>query len=122
METEPWALDVKASSAANPGALTKLVTGVILGCGGWVLSRGADDSGTVSLLFEFERRLCIEIYSALVGSGIELSQGGHRAFTELCRCTSFHFADCEEEIASVDLEIQTLPPETVGSSLNTQRG
>jgi len=105
----PWALEMKAVSAEEPSRLVKTLTGGILGCGGWVLSRGASDSGTVILCFEFERQSCLDIYSVLIAAGLELSQNGHVRFTELCQCTLRREQECGTEIASVDLEIQTLP-------------
>jgi hypothetical protein len=109
--TIPWAMQMKAVSAEQPSRLVQNLTGAILGCGGWVLSRGANDTGAVSMLFEFERRSCVEIYSLLIAAGLELSQNGHVRFTELCQCTRSQQKDCGEEIASVDLEIQTFPME-----------
>jgi hypothetical protein len=106
----PWALEMKAVSRVEPSRLVKTLTGGILGCGGWVLSRGASDSGIVNLLFEFERQACLDIYSVLIAAGLELSQTGHVSFTELCQCTRNRQQECGTEIASVDLEIQTLPP------------
>jgi hypothetical protein len=106
----PWALEMKAVSMEEPSRLVKSLTGGILGCGGWVLSRGASDSGIVNLLFEFERQACLDIYSVLIASGLELSQTGHVRFTELCQCTRSREQECGREIASVDLEIQTFPP------------
>lgn len=103
----PWALEMKAVSVEEPSHLVKTLTGGILGCGGWVLSRGASDSGTVNLLFEFERQACLDIYSVLIAAGLELSQTGHGRFTELCQCTRSRQQECGTEIASVDLEIQT---------------
>ncbi len=105
----PWALEMKAVSAEEPSRLVKTLTGGILGCGGWVLSRGASDSGIVSMLFEFERQACLDIYSVLIAAGIELSQNGHIRLTELCQCTRSLQPECGAEIASVDLEIQTFP-------------
>jgi hypothetical protein len=102
---------MKAVSIEQPSRLVQSLTGAILGCGGWVLSRGANDTGAVSMLFEFERRACVEIYSLLIASGLELSQSGHVRFSELCQCTRSQQRDCGEEIASVDLEIQTFPVE-----------
>jgi hypothetical protein len=110
----PWALEMKAVSVEEPSRLVKILTGGILGCGGWVLSRGANDTGTVTMLFEFERQACVDIYSVLIASGLELSQNGHIRFTELCQCTRNHQADCSTEIASVDLEIQTFPVRKAG--------
>jgi hypothetical protein len=109
----PWALQMKAVSIQEPSRLVQLLTGAILGCGGWVLSRGASDSGRVNMLFEFERQACADIYTVLVASGVELSQTGHTRLTELCQCTRSQRSDCSAEIASVDLEIQTFPPEIV---------
>ncbi len=114
--TIPWAMQMKAVSAEEPSRLVQSLTGAILGCGGWVLSRGADDTGLVNMLFEFERQACVDIYSVLIGAGLELSQGGHIRFTELCQCTRSHHRDCSTEIASVDLEIQTFPVEKLGTA------
>lgn len=113
----PWALEMRAISAEEPVELVQTLTGAILGCGGWILSRGASDTGLVSLLFEFERQACVEIYTVLVAAGLELSQDGHIRFTELCQCTRSHPAECGREIASVDLEIQTIPVEPVYGSV-----
>ena len=107
----PWALQMKAVSIEEPSRLVQLLTGAILGCGGWVLSRGANDSGRINMLFEFERQACVDIYTILIASGLELSQNGHVRLTELCQCTRSQQRDCGAEIASVDLEVQTFPPE-----------
>jgi hypothetical protein len=105
----PWAMQMKALSIEEPSRLVQTLTGAILGCGGWVLSRGATDTGTVNMLFEFERQVCIDIYSVMIAAGLELSQSGHIRFTELCQCTRSNQQECGTEIASVDLEIQTFP-------------
>lgn len=109
----PWALEMRAISMEEPSRLVQTLTGAILGCGGWVLSRGANDTGLINMLFEFERRICLDVYSVLVAAGLELSQTGHLRFTELCQCTRSHHADCGGQIASVDLEIQTFPAKAV---------
>ena len=109
----PWAIQLRAISTEEPARLVQSLTGAILGCGGWVLSRGANNSGTVNMLFEFERQSCMDIYSILVGVGLELSQSGHIHFTELCRCTQSHVRECGTDLASVDLEIQTFPVEMI---------
>lgn len=103
----PWAMEMKAISQVEPSRLVSTLTGAILGCGGWVLSRGASDTGTINMLFEFERQACVDIYSVLIAAGVELSQAGHIRFTELCQCTRHQQRDCGTDIASIDLEIQT---------------
>lgn len=117
----PWALEMKAVSVEEPSRLVKTLTGGILGCGGWVLSRGATDSGVVNMLFEFERQVCLDIYSVLIAAGLELNQNGHIRFTELCQCTRSHQKDCGSEIASVDLEVQTFPAPLISRTESPSR-
>jgi hypothetical protein len=107
----PWALEMKAVSVEAPSRLVESLTGGIMGCGGWVLSRGADDAGRINFLFEFERHSCLDIYSILIAAGVELTPNGHIRFTELCQCTRSQQRECGAEIASIDLEIQTFPAE-----------
>ncbi len=106
-------MQMKAVSTEEPSRLVQSLTGAILACGGWVLSRGANDTGMVNMLFEFEREACVDIYTVLIAVGLELSQTGHIRFTELCQCTRSQPRDCGAEIASVDLEIQTFPLDIV---------
>lgn len=114
----PWALQMRAISREEPGRIVKLVTGAILGCGGWVLSRTASETGLIDILFEFERRACVEMYTILIAAGLELSQASHLRFTELCQCTRLGRQDWEEEIVSVDLEVQTFPLGAVANAPN----
>ena len=116
MCSTPWAMQMKAVSTQEPSRLVQCLTGAILGCGGWVLSRGANDTGMINMLFEFERQACVDIYSILIATGLELSPSGHLRFTELCQCTRSQQRDCGTEIASIDLEVQTYPPEIVSTA------
>lgn len=103
-------MQMHAIALTQPDRLLLSLTGVIVSCGGWVLSRSTSDRGVVSLLFEFERDACVDIYSGLVGAGLELSRTGHLRFTELCQCTRSR-KECGTEIASIELEVQTYPIE-----------
>ena len=104
----PWALQMRAISRDEPGQVVKILTGAILGSGGWVLSRSASDSGLVDILFEFERESVLEIYSILIAAGLELSKSAHVRFTELCQCVRLGSSERSKEIVSLDLEIQTM--------------
>ena len=112
----PWATGMMATSIEEPTRLLLSLTGAILSCGGWVLYRSCNDIGKVTMLFEFERQACVEIYALLAAAGVELSRGDHIWFTELCQCTRDNRQDCGTEIVSVELEIQTLPAKTVSVS------
>ena len=112
----PWAIHLQAIAIQEPERLMRMLTNVIISYGGWFLSRGLSENGQVTLLFEFERYVCVEVYSSLIGAGLELSRVGHLQFTELCQCTRSSQTDCETEIATIDLEIQTYPPENASQS------
>jgi hypothetical protein len=112
----PWALKMNAISVGEPVRLVKRLTGAILGCGGWVLCRGANELGMVKIVFEFERQACVDIYGVLIAAGLEISQNGHIRFTELCQCTRNQQRDCGAEIATVELEIQTLSEEMAAAA------
>ena len=103
----PWALEIQAVSSVEPSNLVRSLTGAILGCGGWVLTRSTTDTGRVNILFEFERGACLEIYTAVIACGIELSRNGHIRMTELCHCTRHQLSECGGQIASMELEIQS---------------
>jgi hypothetical protein len=111
----PWALEIQAVAALEPSDLVRTLTGAILGCGGWVLTRSTTDSGRVNVLFEFERAACVEIYTAVIACGIELSRNGHIRMTEFCQCTRNHLSVCGTQIASIELEIQTSPLKTAAN-------
>jgi hypothetical protein len=113
----PWAIQMKGVSLEEPGRLVLALTEAILCCGGWVLTRSASDTGAVNLLFEFERRVCMEMYGGLVGAGIDLTQNGHVRFTELCQCILNDSSDRGAEVATIDLEVQTFPPGAGGNTV-----
>jgi len=114
-----WALQMRATSMEEPARLISNLTGAILGSGGWVLSRGANDAGTINMLFEFERMCCVDMYTVLIAVGLELSQLAHLRFTELCQCTRCHFDDIGGEIVSVDLEIHSCWMESTACRQNS---
>lgn len=114
--SSPWAMQMKATAMDEPEPLVRTLTSAILASGGWVLSRGASDTGVVTMLFEFERQHCVEVYTILVAVGLELSALAHLRFTELCQCTRSHHEDCGAEIVSIDLEIHTFLMEEIFST------
>jgi hypothetical protein len=110
MAVLPWAIQIEAISADDPRRLVRVLTGAILGCGGWVLSRSTNDAGVVTIVFEFERHACLDVYTVLIAAGIELDRSGHIRFTELCQCTRLRTPECDSDIASIELEIKTFAP------------
>jgi hypothetical protein len=73
---------------SQPGALSELSRG-IPGCGAWIRSREYLDSDRLRVVIEFPRELSPDVYGALVGAGLELSQDSHLLLTDLCRCAPY---------------------------------
>jgi hypothetical protein len=59
--------------------------------------------GTARFVFEFPRDICIEIYSALVSVGLQLTPASHQLLTELCRCTPHVFDPSSRKLPAVDV-------------------
>jgi hypothetical protein len=114
------------------------LNGAIPDCGAWIRSRSYIEPGTARLVFEFPRDICVEIYSALVSVGLQLTAASHSSLTELCRCTP-HIFDlparqllasdvstldaatryiCSLEIIKVQLQIWMVPDDDLASQLS----
>jgi len=78
------------------------LSGVIPDCGAWIRSRSYVEPGTARFVFEFPRDICIEIYSALVSVGLQLTAASHSLLTELCRCTPHVFDLSSRKLPAVD--------------------
>ena len=78
------------------------LSGVIPDCGGWIRSRSYIEPGTARFVFEFPRDICVEIYSALVSLGLQLTNASHSILTELCRCTPHIFDPSSRKLSAVD--------------------
>lgn len=104
-EPDSWNLKLTALSADEPERLVRYLTGALLACGGWVLSRSTQGGEAADLDFEFARASCVEIYSVLVATGLELSRNSHLQLAELCQCTRNLIESHAFDIVRVDLVV-----------------
>lgn len=104
-ESDGWSLKLTALSADEPDRLVRYLTGALLACGGWVLTRTTQGKEAAELDFEFARAACVEIYAALVAAGLELSRDSHGQMAELCHCTKNLMESRAFEIARADLVV-----------------
>lgn len=84
---ESWSLRLTALSADEPQRLIRFLTGALLACGGWVLTRTTQGNQAAEVDFEFTRAACVEIYAVLIAAGLELSRDSHLQMADLCHCT-----------------------------------
>lgn len=104
-ESDSWNLKLTALSADEPERLVRYLTGALLACGGWILTRSTQGNQAAELDFEFARGSCIEIYSILVAAGLELGRNSHLQLAELCHCTKNLIDTRAFEIVRVDLVV-----------------
>lgn len=99
-----WMLRLTALSADDPARTVRVLTGALLACGGWVLTR-TNEKGVAALDFEFARAACVEVYAVLIGCGLELSRDSHLKMAELCHCTKNLIETRAFDIARIDLVV-----------------
>jgi hypothetical protein len=104
-ESSGWILKLTALSTDDPQRVVRFLTGVLLACGGWVLTRTTRGEEAAELDFEFARAACVDIYAALIASGLELTRDSHQQLAEFCHCTRNLIHSKAFEIARVDLMI-----------------
>ncbi|MGC2161218.1 MAG: hypothetical protein WA634_04855 [Silvibacterium sp.] len=104
-EADGWSLKLTALSADEPDRLVRFLTGALLACGGWVLTRTTQGNQAAELDFEFARASCVEIYAVLIAAGLELSRDSHLQMTDLCHCTKNLIESRAFDIARVDLVV-----------------
>ncbi len=98
-------MKLTALSADQPDRLVRYLTGALLACGGWVLTRTTQGNQAAELDFEFARASCVEIYAVLIAAGLELSRDSHLQMTELCHCTKNLIESKAFDIARADLVV-----------------
>ena len=95
-------LYLTALLAEDQSMVVPRLSGLIPDCGAWIRSRSYVGRDTARLVFEFPRDICVEIYSALVSVGLQLTETSHSLLTELCRCTPHVFDPSSRKLPAVD--------------------
>ncbi len=86
-EQKGWELNLTALCAEDAARTVRFLTGAVMACGGYVLSRRFEAGEAAAIEFEFVRALCVEMYSVLIASGLELTGQSHLIMAGLCQCT-----------------------------------
>ncbi len=100
-----WNFPLIATSSDDAERLSRYLSGAILACGGWILTRGTVGDACAEIDFEFPRANCVEIYSVLIAAGLTLSQEAHLKLTELCQCTRYLLAAKSLDVVRLQLTV-----------------
>lgn len=100
-----WNLVLLATMPRFPRRVLDLLDRAVRETGGWVLRQGEVSEQCVDIDFEFPRLLCVEIYSALLATGMELCSDAHAQLADLSHCTQHVSGDARCEVARIHLSI-----------------
>ena len=112
-ESPGWLLRLTALCAGDPAKTVRTLTGALLACGGWVLTR-SHEKGAFALDFEFARAACVEVYAVMIGCGLDLSRESHLRMAELCHCTKNLLETRAFHIARIDLIVYNSRSQSAG--------
>ncbi|HEX4065554.1 MAG TPA: hypothetical protein VHZ09_05980 [Acidobacteriaceae bacterium] len=101
-----WDLNLTAHCAEEAPRTLRFLTGAVMACGGYVLSRRFDAGESAAIEFEFMRATCVEMYSVLIAAGLELSAQSHLSMAALCQCTRETLQSTAGDPVHVELTIR----------------
>jgi hypothetical protein len=119
-EQKGWELNLTALCLEDAARTVRFLTGAVMACGGFVLSRRFDGGEAAAIEFEFVRATCVEMYSVLIASGLELTAQSHLIMSTLCQCTRETLEATAGDPVRVELIIRksgTLPRCESGGSM-----
>jgi hypothetical protein len=103
------------------GLLSELTTAFST-CGGWLLERRTLSHNNIEFKVEIQLNAVLELYAAMVGTGVELTRAGHIALTELC-ARRRHLNGAElAKVLAIRLELNFLDDVTLHSLLQSGGG
>jgi len=82
----PETLDLQAYSYIDRQGLLPNLTTAFTHCGAWILERKTTSATIIEFRIEIQLRSIVELYSALVAAGVELTRNTHALLTDLCTC------------------------------------
>lgn len=111
-------LDIQAFTYEPRHDLIAGLTAAFGSCGGWVTDRKTLSPTNLEFRLEIQLLAVLDLYAAIVGTGVELTRTGHEALTELCLRLS-HMRMLAElgQIVAIRLEITFLDDLTLHSVL-----
>ena len=111
-------LEIQGYSYESSEALLRKLNRSLVNSGGWILERRAITNTTFEVSVEFELRLIVDLYAAMIAAGLELTRCNHMALTDLCTCRKNLSTPADlGQIVEICLEISFLADLTLHSLL-----
>ena len=85
-ETESSAVELAAFTDDDRRGVLPDLNACLNECGGWVLEQRANSATSMEFRIELRLESILDLYGALMGTGIELTCNAHAMLTDLCTC------------------------------------
>jgi hypothetical protein len=111
-------LDIRAFTYEQRHGLLPGLTAAVGNCGGWLLERRTLSANNMEFRIEIQLRAVLDLYAAIISTGVELSRPGHDSLTELCSRRNHLDITAElGHIVCIRLELSFLDDTTLHSLL-----
>jgi hypothetical protein len=116
-------LDLQGFTYEQRQGLLPLLATAFGDCGGWVLERKTLSPTNMEFRIEIQLRAILDLYAAIVATGVELTRSGHISLTELCTRRNHLWIAAElGQIVEIRFEISFLDDLTLHSLLASGSG
>jgi hypothetical protein len=111
-------LDIHGFTYEQRHGLLPQLTAAFTHCGGWMLERKTLSPTHMEFRVEIQLRSILDLYAAIMATGVELTRAGHESFTVLCsRSRHFKLATELGQVVAIRLELNFLDEVTLHSLL-----
>ena len=113
-------IDIQSFSYEERVVVLPMLLSSFADCGGWVLERKTLSPTAMEFRLEIELRSVLNLYTAILSAGVELTRSAHLALTDLCTCRN-HLRGKTElgQVIALRIEISFLEDVTLHSLLAT---
>src|ERR1700722_10636272 len=77
-------LNIQAFTYEQRNGVLRDLASACTNCGGWILDRKTLSPTNMEFQIEIQLRTILDLYAAIISTGVELTRSGHEALTELC--------------------------------------
>lgn len=114
-------LDIHGYSYSDRSNIMLSLTDSLTDSGAWITDRNTVSASITELCFEIQLGCVLDLYTALIANGLELTRAGHLAMTDLWTCHN-NLETHSGDIITVRLEISFLEEVTLQSLLAAAAG
>jgi hypothetical protein len=116
-------LDIQAFTYEQRHGVLPILTSAFGNCGGWIVERKTLSPTNIEFRIEIQLRAVLDLYAAIVATGIEFTRSGHEILTELCTRRKHLYVSAElGKIVAIRMEITFLDDVTLHSLLMSGSG